>query len=414
MKRLFPLGSPAKQDRNMAASSAYELVHTGELAAKPIGRPWRPGLLRQLPWTGLLALLIGFGCGVAALTIALVSNGKALDYWRVYSYSVQPTVLLAVLVTFTNALLGYAFASGITIFWWLSALNGRTLRQLHASQSRSDSLVAALTLRPVVNTVTIASMLTVLLLMDQPLFQRGVRVISQSSEESRNMSIMISSSPLQRGATGVFPDHSPTARPELFHPLYAQVVRQYQNRDPIQFALPGCKGRCDFDVISTGWEVDCIEWETPYHMMDSSHYQVFYHYKNKTQYRGPPRIQPVFSVNITYHPGFYEEGPPYKLYDSFHIDTSVMYKATPGVNGTMRWRNCTLSEALIKYPVEVSNDTLRLRAMSSETNRTTHQVLRSEEISGQYGTWEPPSYDALNDSFISKIIPQHSAASGEL
>lgn len=370
-----------------ASNSYYELVDTGKSEAKPIQRPWRPGMLRQLPWTGLLALLVGFGCGIAALTIALISNGKALDYWRVYSYSVQPTVLLAVLVTFTNALLGYAFASGVTIFWWSSALNGRTLRQLHASQSRGDSLLAAFTSRPIVNTVTIASVLTVLLLMDQPLFQRGVRIISQSSEESKDMRIHISPSPLQRGATGVLPDHSPTDRPELFHPLYAQVVRQYQNRDPIQFALPGCKGRCDFDVVSTGWEVDCIEWNTSYHMMDPSQYQMFYNdYENKTQYRGPSRIQPVFSVNIAYKPGVYDEGPPYKLYDSFHIDTSVMYKATPGVNGTMHWRNCTLSEALIKYPVEVSNDTLRLRAMSSETNRTIHRVLRSEEISGQYGT----------------------------
>jgi hypothetical protein len=40
-----------------------------------------------------------------------------MDYWDVYSYSVQPTVLLAILVTFANALLGYAFASGIAIFW---------------------------------------------------------------------------------------------------------------------------------------------------------------------------------------------------------------------------------------------------------------------------------------------------------
>jgi hypothetical protein len=142
------LASPFRKiitDRTMATSSVYQPIHQTKTeehqlqSTKPSERLWRPGILRQLPWTGLLALLLGFGCGVAALTVALVSEGKPVDYWDVYSYSVQPTVLLAILVTFANALLGYAFASGITIFWWSSALAGSTLRKLHASQSRGDS-----------------------------------------------------------------------------------------------------------------------------------------------------------------------------------------------------------------------------------------------------------------------------------
>lgn len=391
----------------MATSSSEELLRQVEAKAeehmfypvKPTERPWRPGMLRQLPWTGLLALLLGFGCGVAALTIALISNGKPLDHWDVQNHSVQPTVLLAVLVTIANALLGYAYASGLAVFWWSSALAGSTLRKLHASQSRGDSLMAMLTLRPVFNAVTFASIFTILLLMDQPLFQRGIRVAPQIFEESRNMRIPITSSPLQLGATGVIPSDAQSGyandEPQLLHPLYAQVLQQYQNRDPIRLALPQCKGRCEFDVISTGWDIDCVERETPYRLMGYWDYQLFLDYimsanSSESEFEGPPRRQPAFSVNITYHPG-YEEGTLfYDQIHNFHIDTSVMYKATPGANGTMRWRNCTLTEALIRYPVEVSNDTLRLKPMPPGTNRTIHKILRGQEYgSDTYGTARP-------------------------
>jgi hypothetical protein len=316
----------------MATSSSYELVEKvqpreHELFSPDITeRPWRSGMLKQLPWTGLLALLLGFGCGVASLVIALVSHGKPLDYWRVHSYSMQPTVLLAILITLANALLGYAVASGITIFWWTSALSGRTLRELHASQSRSDSIMAVFTMRPVFNALTVTSVFTILLLMDQPLFQRGIRVAQQSSEESRMLRIPISSSPLQLGATGIIPITYSDSEVRIFHPLYAEVVRQYQNRDPIKFTLPACnlRGRCEFEVISTGWEVGCVEQETSYHFMDSDEY-IDHISDPLSQWNGVAKIsQPAFRVNVTYDSG---NGPPE---GSFRLNTFVMYKATVG------------------------------------------------------------------------------------
>jgi hypothetical protein len=286
-------------------------------------------------------------------------------------------------------LLGYAFASGIAVFWWSSALAGSTLRRLHASQSRGDSLMAIFTSRPIFNAATVASVFTILLLMDQPLFQRGIRVVARSSEESRTMAIPITSSPIQAGATGVSLGANATEfmdSPSLFHPLYAQVVRQYQNRDPIRLALPLCKGRCNFDVVSTGWDVSCIEWQTPYRMMDYLDYNQMSDY-SEIEYTGPPETQLAFSVNITYHGvrvRYAADELPRSPY--VRIDTSVMYKATTGANGTMHWRNCTLVEALINYPVEVSNDTMRLKVMSPGTNRTINRIIRDTERGASFGS----------------------------
>jgi hypothetical protein len=108
-------------------------------------------------------------------------------------------------------------------------------------------------------------------------------------------------------------------------------------------------------------------------------------------YGGLAVEQVAFSVNVTYGTMFYYTEPETGEIDyaPASVNTSVMYKATAGVNGTMRWRHCTLIEALIKYPVEVTNDTLRLKAMPLGTNRTTQRILRRLEYAnlghGMYG-----------------------------
>jgi hypothetical protein len=278
---------------------------------------------------------------------------------------------------------------------------------------RNTCLLAILTLRPVFNAVTVASVFTILLLMDQPLFQRGIRTVTRSSEEATSMTIPISLSPLQKGATAILPAHdSSDDSPQVFHPLFAQVVRQYQNRDPIHFALRDCKGRCDFDVISTGWEVDCHERETPYRMMDWLDWNEYaWGGVHGIQYTGPLQQQPAFSVNITYHPGFEDMGPG--DFGSFHINTSVMHKATTGPNGTMHWRSCILTEALIKYPVEISNNTLRLRSMAPDNNRTIYKILRRAEYTDDIGTCDGfTPYKAVADALTFKTASQRSVVSG--
>lgn len=238
-----------------------------------------------------------------------------------------------------------------------------------------------MTLQPVFNAVTVASLLSILLLMDQPLFQRGIRVNTHPAEQRGNMSVPITQSPLQRGATGITPDHD--FEPKLFHPLFAQVAREYQNRDPIKLVLPGCHGRCELTVIAPGWDVECVEWKTPYRFMNYPDYEAWTKYKwNETTvpYDGPLRESEAFRIATTYGEHLEMQDPFY--HSSYHINTNVMYKATKGANGTMHWRNCTLTEALVRYPVEISNDTLTLMAMPAQANRTMQKIFRYSEHLG--------------------------------
>jgi hypothetical protein len=354
-------------------------------------RRWQTGLWQRLPWSGLLALTVGLGCGITALSIAMVSDGKPLDFWRVGGYDVQPTVLLSVLTTLANIVLGYAFSCGLTVSWWLSALRGRTLRHLHTSQSQATSLVALFSRRPAFNTVTVASILLATLLMDQPLFQRGIRVVTRQGNESMMATLPISSSPLQMGATGIIADHKDSLQPTLYHPLFSNISRQYDLRDAIR--IPGftCVGSCATEIVTAGWDVACNESSTPYRLMSDEEFIDWQledsdgSDENSTtgNYSGPARTQTMFDVSAIYNisDAFFETGAA-----NYVIQISALYKATPGGNGTTKRRDCILSEALTRYPVHINGDVLTLQPMPWSTNTTVQKLARAYESTGMGST----------------------------
>jgi hypothetical protein len=350
-------------------------------------RRWQTGLWQRLPWSGLLALIVGLGCGITALSIAMVSNGKPLDFWRVHGYDVQPTVLLSILTTVANIVLGYAFSCGLTVSWWLSALRGRTLRHLHTSQSQATSLVALFSRRPAFNVVTVASILLATLLMDQPLFQRGIRVVTRQGNESIIATFPVSSSPLQKGATGIIADHKDDLQPALYHPLFSNVSRQYDLRDAIR--IPGftCVGSCATEIVTAGWDVACNESSTPYRLMSDEEFIDWRDSDDSDEnsttvtYSGPARTQTMFNVSAVYN-----ASDAFAAGSNYQILISAMYNATPGGNGTMKRRDCILSEALTRYPVHINGDVLTLQPMPWSTNTTVQKLARDFESTGMGST----------------------------
>lgn len=260
----------------MAKTDSYTLVRAAQPQTRytPTGRPWSPGFWTQLPLSGLLTLLVGFVCATAALTIALLSDEKPLDYWTVGTYALQPTVMIAVLTTLANALLGYAFTSGIAIYWWTSTMAGRSLHHLHALQSQAASL--------------------------------------------------------------------------------------------------------------TGWDVACTESSQAYRLMnfdEQYQYIMSTNPDSNTTYSGPEYIQTMFNDSTVYNAhGLVDSDLLSDL--SHYINISTLYKATPGGNGTLTHRNCIPSEALVRYSIEIVNDTLALRPAPRTLNRTLHLITRPYEQTG--------------------------------
>lgn len=80
-------------------------------------RPWTTGIWRQVPWTGLLSLLIGLLCGIAAILVAYDFDDQPLDHWKINGVVVQATVLLFIFAKVSKASFSHAFTTGIAIFW---------------------------------------------------------------------------------------------------------------------------------------------------------------------------------------------------------------------------------------------------------------------------------------------------------
>jgi hypothetical protein len=63
---------------------------------------------------------------VVSVIIISVSNNQTVELW-----SIQPSVLLNFLNSFSNIALGTTFSLGVANTWWTSATDGATFAQLH-------------------------------------------------------------------------------------------------------------------------------------------------------------------------------------------------------------------------------------------------------------------------------------------
>ena len=88
--------------------------------------PWRPSIFRAAPLTGIAALLLAFLQVFASYAVLRASNGDRITNWKY-----QPTVYLAILTAISNKALAFATIQGTVVTFWLTALRGTTLGQMH-------------------------------------------------------------------------------------------------------------------------------------------------------------------------------------------------------------------------------------------------------------------------------------------
>ncbi|KAK3699974.1 hypothetical protein LTR37_016218 [Vermiconidia calcicola] len=388
----------------MAKSSAYELLERGppsfsgadprKHARLPTTRPrpWKTGVLKRMPWAGLLSILLAFGCGIAAISIALVSDGTPLNRWTVNGYDVQPAVLLSIVATIANAFLVFAFTQGATIHWWNTAFQGASLRELHSSYHYGSGLTAVFSSVATFNTVALAGIFMPVLLMDGPVLQRASSVVQRTQVTHQNTSIPISPAPLVQGTTGIIPDHASDTHPSLYHPLFAKVLQQYTNRDTIFLDSGICDGDCEVEILAPGWDIECSVSEKPYQLAnydDSAEAylpkNIFSNYtqRSNSTYDGPKIEQTVFETKVIYNYTYGILGSNDYSAVQYAINLQTTYKSTPGMNGTLSHHDCWLMEAIVKYPLRLQNSTVTLVPMPIAENRTVERVIRTQEYTGQ-------------------------------
>lgn len=150
-------------------------------------------------------------------------------------------------------------------------------------------------------------------------------------------------------------------------------MQNYNERNPIFIPEFSESGTVAMTLMAPGWDVQCENGSTPYQLMSSEEFAQWNKAlnDNTTRYEGPPQTQVMFDTTLQFG--------TYNLPTSSNMVINSTFKSTLGINGTLSWRNCALSEAIIRYPLEVINGTVTLQSMPLTKNRTEYLVYRQFE-----------------------------------
>jgi hypothetical protein len=102
-------------------------------------RPWKTTLLRAAPLSGIFALAVVLVNILVSFAILAASDGVAITSW-----TAAPSIYLAICVAITNLAMRYACLAGVTIAWWVRAIDGSTLAKLHYDWRSGTTLRGAI------------------------------------------------------------------------------------------------------------------------------------------------------------------------------------------------------------------------------------------------------------------------------
>jgi len=202
-------------------------------------------LLQPRPLLGMLALLVAACSVLFSLAILVASNNKPTDSW-----SVQPTVYLAVASALANSAMRFAYAQAVVVAWWYLASKGATIRALEDQWNASVSVFHALLPSKGSKSlfVRMATVFVTLMIVDGPLLQKASSVVVATQSEMVKLDFALAPE-LPFGFSGYFQYNSLSqSRAAL------TVAQDWMARSPI--SLPtACRGSCVGEIVGPGLTV---------------------------------------------------------------------------------------------------------------------------------------------------------------
>jgi hypothetical protein len=348
------------------------------------GDPWNSGFIQRIPYSGVLALFAVILCAIADAVILWKSDNQEVDSW-----SVSPSVLLAILSAVANICLQYARSQSVVISWWRKALRGGTLNDLNRYWESGDGVIAAAMSGKDFNLVALATLVASTVFFDGPLLQRASTVVPMQTTKLVNVTAPISQE-LPYGYSGYGNIDGVSSEQIILNQTFAQVVNDYTTRAPIKTSFTGCAGSCLGTVKAAGLAVNCSANSVPWNSSEANT-------------KGFDTDDPIFSSTFNWYPfdvlkmAKYSNGiNPYPQFP--FIDFALTYVTDriasperplsspldgsygiavgqPGgygsCNGTLMMKRCSMLSATLEYPIVLVNNTVSLSGDSS-TFRVDH------------------------------------------
>ena len=221
-------------------------------------RRWN--LLR--PHLGVAALVIASCCVIFSLAILVSSNGKPVESW-----SVRPSVYLAIASAIANSAVAFAYTQAVVIAWWYKASKGATIRTLARQWEAGSSVFHALLKVGDMTIVVAGAILVTLIVADGPLLQSASRV--NIATQSRPVNLAFSLAPeVPTGFSGIERPYTISATNGVL-----QVFEDWLHQTPFSISFsPPCDGTCVAKIKGPGVaKTNCSSsiWPITYEMMHS-------------------------------------------------------------------------------------------------------------------------------------------------
>lgn len=155
-----------------------------------------------------------------------------------------------------------------------------------------------------------------------------------------------------------------------------------------------CKGSCEADILAAGFDMSCemshIATTLP---LDDLIGPTIYDpaYENSTVFEIVDLNSTAFSINVQFIGGSSGvQDRTVRAPTPAHMIVTALFKEDPASNGGLTNHTCIFREAIIQYPIRISNNTVGLRegelpGISGETNITKQLIGRPAELGASAG-----------------------------
>lgn len=336
-----------KNRRDTSGPSAKDNVRYSTLHGY---ESWETGVWKRFPWLGILSLLGVLICLGFNVVILVLSDGMPASKW-----DVQPSVLLAISAVVSNWLLRFALAEGAAISWWVKAIQGCTVNDLHRYWTFANNVFDAIRRIKYFNILLLASVASVVVAIDNPLFQRASSVVVESVTKHVDLSIHLAQQ-LPKGYTALMAIRA-APLPAMMTPAFQDVLVGYNSRSSMHLlGNTGCEeGICSTTVQGPGFAVDCSQDTLAKEFFD-------------TDYWNTELISTVESVAFSTNFSF-------KAVEPDRLEYTATYKdQLPCEDGRLQVKKCRFRYAAIKYPINLTNGTLNFSAPLSDLGTSPEDV----------------------------------------
>ncbi|KAM0257180.1 hypothetical protein ACHAQJ_004541 [Trichoderma viride] len=317
----------------------HEMISPGQ---QKQGTQWSPGMLKQFPYRGVLALIGCVLCIAASVVILMTSDGQPVTDW-----SISPAVYLAFLTTVLNALARFAFSEGYKISWWSAAIRGTTVSHLHRYWAGGDSVLSVVLPGRGFGIVSLAKLATTLIAIDQPLIQRASSIVPRQLTTSVTVTAPIAPEIPYGYTANQWSPAVLVSSISMKLPMLS-AFGGYNSKSPITHNFTGCADTCTGIVRASGFKTNC----------STSTYE--FNPWSFLEHASDAAAEPTSPFNVSWNINLDRTNtiPAYITSLAYYAHDTAPFPYTTCTSSMMTLRYCHLHSATLEYPVQLQGNNL--------------------------------------------------------